>query len=159
MLMNALSSQSDLSLELQTSSVEVFSNSDFHGIYAESKLGSTTLTPVFSSLKASGPVAAGSTVVAGLAPASAFSLSVDGRATPRTTLGTWTPYFDVPQSPASPTATIVMHRIPFNGLLAFLTLAMWLIVWLGFGWIQRVEWLFTGRRRRATPRRQKERDE
>jgi GT2 family glycosyltransferase len=159
MLMSALSSQSDLSLELQTSSVEVFSNSDFHGIYAESTPGSTTLTPVFSSIKAAGPVAAGSTVVAGLAPASAFSLSVDGRATPRTTLGTWTPFFDVPLSPASPTATIVMHRIPFNGLLAFVTLVMWLIVWLGFGWIQRVEWLFTGRRRRATPRRQRVRDE
>ncbi len=159
MLMSALSSQSDLSLELQTSSVEVFSNSEFHGIYAESKPGSTTLTPVFSSTKASGSVAAGSTVVAGLAPASAFSLIVDGRATPRTTLGTWTPYFAVPQSPAAPTATIVLHRIPFNGLLAFITLAIWVIVWLGFGWIQRVEWLFTGRRRRATPRRQKERDE
>ena len=43
MLMSALASQSDLSLELQTSSVEVFSNSLFHGIYAESKPGSTTL--------------------------------------------------------------------------------------------------------------------
>ena len=123
MLASALSSQSDLSLELQTSSVEVFSNADFHGIYAESIPGSTTLTPIFSSTKASGPVAAGSTVVAGLAPASAFSLSVDGRAAPRTTLGTWTPYFDVPASPASPTATIVMHRFPFNGLLALVTLS------------------------------------
>jgi hypothetical protein len=30
---------------------------------------------------------------------------------------------------------------------------MWGIVWLGFGWIHRLEWLFTGRRRRVvTPK-------
>ncbi len=159
MLMNALASQSDLSLELETSSVEVFSNSDFHGVYAETKPGSKALTPVFTSTSASGPITAGSTVVAGLAPASAFSLDVDGRAVPRTTFGTWTPSFEVPAQPTSPTATIVLDRFPLDGILAGFTLAMWLIVWLGFGWIQRLEWLFTGRRRRRTPRRMRPRDE
>jgi hypothetical protein len=159
MLMSALASQTDLSLELQTSAVEVFSNSDFHGIYAETKPGSTAQIPVFSSSTASGPVAAGSTVVVGLAPASAFSLDVDGHAAPRTTFGSWTPSFQVPAQPASPTAAIVLDRFPFNGLLAGITLAMWVIVWLGFGWIQRLEWLFTGRRRRRTPRRIRPRDE
>ncbi len=158
-LMSALSSQSDLSLELQTSSVEIFSNADFHGIYAETKPGSTTLTPVFSSTEAAGPVAAGSTVIAGLAPASAFSLSVDGQAVPRSTFGLWAPSFEVPATPATATATIVMRRFPLNGVLAIFTLALWILVWLGFGWIQRVEWLFTGRRRRATPRRPRTADE
>jgi GT2 family glycosyltransferase len=160
MLMNALSSQSDLSLELQTSSVEVFSNADFHGIYAEATSGSTTLKPVFSSTKAAGPVAAGSTVVAGLAPASAFALTIDGQAVSRSTFDTWTPSFAVPATtPASATATIVMRRFPLNGVLALFTLVVWILVWLGFGWIQRLEWLFTGRRRRPTPRRQRRRDE
>jgi hypothetical protein len=160
MLMSALSSQSDLSLELQTSSDEVFSNADFHGIYAETKPGSTVVTPVFSSTEASGPVAPGSTVVAGLAPASAFALSIDGQSVPRSTFGTWTPSFAVPASTAATaTATIVMRRFPLNGVLALITLVIWILVWLGFGWVQRLEWLFTGRRRRATPRRQRRRDE
>lgn len=159
MLMSALASQSDLSLELQTSSVEVFANSVFHGIYAESAPGTTRLIPVFSSTSASGPVVAGSTIVAGLAPASAFSLDVDGRAVPRTTFGTWTPSFRVPAKALNPTATVVLNRFPLNGVLAGFTLAMWIIVWLGFGWIQRLEWLFTGRRRRRTPRRMRQRDE
>jgi hypothetical protein len=42
-----------------------------------------------------------------------------------------------------------LHQFPLNGLLAFLTLSMWSIIWLGFGWIHRLEWLFTGRARRA----------
>ena len=42
-----------------------------------------------------------------------------------------------------------MHQFPLNGLIALFTLGMWAIVWLGFGWVQRLEWLFTGRRRRA----------
>jgi GT2 family glycosyltransferase len=159
MLMSALSSQSDLSLELQTSSAEVFSNADFHGIYAETTPGSSGFTPIFSSTSATGLVTGGSTVVAGLAPASAFGLDVDGQAASRTTLGTWTPYFQVPATPATTTATIVMHRFPLNGVLALFTLAVWILVWLGFGWIQRVEWLFTGRRRRAAPRIRKVRDE
>jgi hypothetical protein len=47
---------------------------------------------------------------------------------------------------------LVLQRFPLDGILAGFTLAMWLLVWLGFGWIQRLEWLVTGRRRRAAPR-------
>jgi hypothetical protein len=154
-LRDALATQSDLALELATPSVEVYSNSLFHGIVAATAPGSTTLTPVFSSTSDEGPVPAGSTVVAGLAPAGAFALDVDGRAAPRTTFSTWTPYYQVATTPAHPTATIVLHQFPLNGLIALFTVGMWAIVWLGFGWIHRLEWLFTGRRRRpgaATPR-------
>jgi hypothetical protein len=99
-------------------------------------------------------------VVAGLAPASAFSLSVDGQAVSRSTFGTWTPSFAVPASTQpTATATIVMRRFPLNGVLALFTLVVWILVWLGFGWIQRLEWLFTGRRRKAAPKRQRRRDE
>jgi GT2 family glycosyltransferase len=147
-LLDALEDQSDLALDLSTPSVEVYSNSLFHGIVAATKPGSTTLTPVFSSTSNSGPLTPGSTVVAGLAPADAFALDVDGRAAPRTTFGTWTPYYQVATTPSVPIGTIVLHQFPFNGLLALFTMGMWGIVWLGFGWIHRLEWLFTGRRRR-----------
>jgi hypothetical protein len=129
----------------------VYSNSLFHGIVAETTPGSTTLTPVFSSTSNSGPVIAGSTVVAGLAPAGAFALDVNGRAVARTTFDSWTPYYDVPASPGRLTGTIVLHQFPLNGLIALFTLGMWAVVWLGFGWIHRLEWLFTGRRRRVAP--------
>jgi len=88
-------------------------------------------------------------VVAALAPAGAFALIVDGKPAPRTTYGTWTPYYSV-ASVAHPTGTIALRQFPLNGLIALFTLGMWAIVWLGFGWVQRLEWLFTGRRRRVT---------
>jgi GT2 family glycosyltransferase len=149
-LLSALSNQSDLALDLDTPSVEVFSNSLFHGIVSSTSPGSTMLTPVFSDTSNSGPLTSGSTVVAALAPAGAFALIVDGKPAPRTTYGTWTPYYDV-ASVAHPTGTIALRQFPLNGLIALFTLGMWAIVWLGFGWVQRLEWLFTGRRRRVTP--------
>jgi len=158
-LLDALENQSDLALELSTPSVEVYANSLFHGIVAATRPGSTTLTPVFPSAQRFGQLTAGSTVVAGLAPAGAFALDVDGHPASRTTFGTWTPYYQVPTSPAFPTGTIVLHQFPLNGLIALFTLGMWGIVWLGFGWIHRLEWLFTGRRRRVVPRKSEERDE
>lgn len=148
-LLSALENQSDLALELDTPSVEVFSNSLFHGIVAATNPGSTTLTPVFSDTSNSGALTAGSTVVAGLAPAGAFALDVDGHPAPRTTYDSWTPFYAVATSPAHPTGSISLHQFPLNGLIALFTLGMWTIVWLGFGWVQRLEWLFTGRRRRA----------
>jgi hypothetical protein len=147
-LVSALSTQSDLSLVLQTSSVEVFSNSLYRGIFAATNPGSTTLTPIFSSSSSSGPLIAGSTVVAGLAPAGAFALEVNGQPAPRTTFSTWTPFYQVAPTAQSPVGTITLHQFPLNGLVALFTLGMWAIVWLGFGWIHRLEWLFTGRRRR-----------
>ncbi len=152
-LVSALNNQSDLALELHTQSVEVFSNSLFHGIVAATSPGSTKLTPIFSSSSFSGALTSGSTVVAGLAPAGAFALDVNGKAAPRTTFNTWTPFYQVAATATAPTGTVVLHQFPFNGLIALFTLGMWGIVWLGFGWIHRLEWLFTGRRRRvSTPR-------
>ena len=47
---------------------------------------------------------------------------------------------------------MVLHQFPLNGLLALFTLGDVGLVWLGFGWVQRLEWLFTGRRRRRGSR-------
>ncbi len=149
-LVSALANQSDLALELHTQSVDVFSNSLFHGIVAATSPGSTKLTPIFNSSSFSGPLTPGSTVVAGLAPAGAFALDVNGKPAPRTTFDTWTPFYQVAAASTPPTGTIVLHQFPFNGLIALFTLGMWGVVWLGFGWIHRLEWLFTGRRRRVS---------
>jgi hypothetical protein len=158
-LATALNDQSDLSLVLQTSSVEVFSNSLFHGIVASSAPGSRTLTPLFSTTSNSGLLTPGSTVVAGLAPAGAFALTANGQPTARSTHHTWTPFYRVPTSPATLQGALVLHQFPLNGIVALFTLAMWALVWLGFGWIHRLEWLFTGRRRRARTRGERVRDE
>jgi hypothetical protein len=53
----------------------------------------------------------------------------------------------VPNSKHPEVATVSLHQFPLNGILAMFTLGMWLIVWFGFGWIERLEWLFTARRR------------
>ncbi|MHB2029772.1 MAG: glycosyltransferase family 2 protein, partial [Acidimicrobiales bacterium] len=95
-LLTALNNQSDLALELQTASVDVYSNSLFHGIVAATSPGSTTPSPIFTSSSFSGPLTSGSSVTAGLAPAGAFALDVNGRVAPRTTYGGWSPYFNVP---------------------------------------------------------------
>jgi hypothetical protein len=154
-----LNDQSDLSLVLKTPSVEVFSNSLFHGIISASKPGSTTLAPLFSTTSNSGPLTPGSTVVAGLAPADAFALDVNGQPAPRSTYEGWVPYYSVATTPATLKGALTLHQFPLNGLLALFTFGMWAIVWLGFGWIQRLEWLFTGRRRRVTPRGEPGHDE
>jgi hypothetical protein len=158
-LATALNDQSDLSLVLKTKTVEVFSNSQFHGIVAASLPGSTTLAPIFSTTSNSGPLTPGSTVVAGLAPAGAFALDVNGQPAPRSTYDTWTPYYSVASAPATLEGKLTLHQFPLNGLVALFTLGMWAIVWLGFGWIHRLEWLFTGRRRRVTPREEPSLDE
>jgi hypothetical protein len=107
------------------------------------------LTPIFSDRSNSGDLTAGSTVVAGLAPAGAFALKVDGHPAPRSTYDSWTPYYEVATLPTHPKGTIALRQFPLNGLIALFTLGMWAIVWLGFGWVQRLEWLFTGRPRRV----------
>ena len=160
-LLTALGRQSDLALELQTKSVEVFSNSLFHGIVSEEVPDAKTPSPVFSSTSLSGPLSAGATVQAGVAPASAFGLDVDGQPASRASDQLWTPIFQVSSTAASvdgqgPTGQLVLRRLPFNALLAGFTLLMWVLVWLGFGWVHRLEWLFTGRRRAAHARREKE---
>ncbi len=151
-LETALNDQSDLSLVLQTPSVEVFSNSLFHGIVAQTDPGTSRVVPLFSTTSNMGALFSGSTVEAGYAPASAFALSVNGKGAPHSTDDSWLSYFQVPNSTSTLTGTLSLQRFPFDAILAGLTLAMWILVWLGFGWIQRLEWLFTGRRRRERAR-------
>jgi GT2 family glycosyltransferase len=165
-LLTALGRQSDLSLELQTKSVEVFSNSLFHGIASESVAGGISPVPVFTSTSNSGPVVAGATVQVGMAPASAFGLNVNGQPAPRAIDDLWTPIFHVSATAtgagrlsAGPTGQLVLRRLPLNALIAAFTLLMWLLVWLGFGWVHRLEWLFTGRRRAQHPRHARDHDE
>jgi hypothetical protein len=165
-LLTALGRQSDLALELQTKSVEVFSNSLFHGVVAQ--IGPTMKTPLalFSNTSNSGPINPGATVQAGFAPASAFGLDLNGLAATRVTSDTWTPIYQVGDHVGAPStvvvpvqAHLVLKRLPLNALLAAFTLLMWLLVWLGFGWIHRLEWLFTGRRKPAHPRHARDPDE
>ena len=161
-LMTALGRQSDLSLEFQTKSVEVFANSLFHGIVSETVPGQKSPTAIFTSSSYSGPVIPGATVQAGVAPASAFGLNVDGQPASRAIDHVWTPIFHVSATAGSndgaagPTGRLVLRRLPLNALLAAFTLLMWALVWLGFGWVRRLEWLITGRRRTVHPRHAKE---
>jgi GT2 family glycosyltransferase len=152
-LVRELGRQTDLSLELQTNSVEVYSNSLFHGLVAQSS--ATGWVPVLGGAGVTGPIQPGETVLSGLAPASAFTLSVDGHAVSRRTLYGWAPVYDVDTTSATPSAKLVLHRLPLNGLIALFTLLLWATVWLGFGWIHRLEWLFTRRQRRAVARHAK----
>jgi hypothetical protein len=164
-LLTALGRQSDLSLELQTKSVEVFSNSLFRGIVSETVADGKVPTPVFSSTANSGPVIPGASVQAGFAPADAFGLDVDAVAAPRASDHLWAPVFTVSATAGQsdgergPLGQLVLRRFPLNALLAAFTLLMWALVWLGFGWVNRLEWLFTGRRRAQHPRHAKETDE
>jgi len=147
LLLTELNRQTDLSLVLQTRSVTVYSNALFHGLVSQIPSGASSYQPVFANGSNTGPLAPNATVVAGLAPAGAFTLDVNGRPSPRSTNGTWTPFYKVGASASAPIGKLVLDQFPLNGLLALVTLGMWSIVWLGFGWIQRFEWLFTGRRR------------
>ncbi len=160
-LVTALGRQTDLSLVLQTRSVEVFANSLFHGLVAESSSGATGWAPVLNGTFKPGPVSSGTTILSGLAPASAFTLRVNGQpATLHTSYG-WAPTYQVATYPAPPTGQLSLHVFPFNSLLALLTLGLWILAWLGFGWVHRLEWLFTRRSRTTVaPRHAKrERDE
>jgi GT2 family glycosyltransferase len=145
-LTTALGLQTDLSLELQTDAVEVYSNSVYHGLVSETSASSPNATPVFSSSTNDGSLTSGDHVVAGIAPASAFSLVVNGHAVSRSTSFGWAPTFAVGDAGNSATGELVLHQFPFDGILAALTLGLWIVIWLGFGVIQRLEWLFTGRR-------------
>ena len=136
-----------------TDSVEVFSNSLFHGLVAQTS--PSGLLPAIGGAGIVGPVYSGSVVESGLAPASAFTLDVDGKAARRQTFDGWAPSYQVGTYSATPTAKLVLHRLPLNGLLALFTLVLWATVWLGFGWVQRFEWLFTSRARRSAARHAK----
>jgi hypothetical protein len=159
-LLTALDRQSDLSLVLQTQSVEVFSNSLFRGIVTQTAAGASV--GIVSPSSNEGIVNPGTKVTAGLAPASAFGLDVNGVPATKVSSPSWTPVFQVNAAgygTTLPTARLVLRRLPLNALLAAFTLLMWVLVWLGFGWIHRLEWLFTGRRRASHSRHAKDHHE
>ena len=155
-LMSALASQSDLAFESHSASVNVFTNSVFHGIVAERAAplasGETSSSPdsvqgwkpAIDYGTKEGVVSAG-TVLAGLAPSSAFALNVNGKDVARSGSLGWAATYTTPAG----VAKLVLHQIPLNGLFAAMTLALWVLLALGFGALERVERTF-GRRRRAT---------
>ncbi len=152
-LSTALGRQTDLALELSTSAVEVFGNSLFHGILAQANPTTSAqsgLSPVLNGTFSSGALAGGQPVLSGFAPSDAFTLKVNGRSLPRQASAGWASSYLVPESATPLQGQLVLHRFPFNGILALLTLLLWSVVWLGFGWVQRLEWIFTWRMRRAT---------
>ena len=143
-----LARQTDLALQLQSRSVTIYANADFHGLVAQSSRTTPTgWTPLTGNTFGTGPVTSGATVVAGLAPASAFALDVNGAAATRRTAFGWAPTYLVNHYSGPVTAQLVLHQFPLNGLLALFTLGLWAIVWLGIGSVQRIEWLFARRRR------------
>ncbi|HEY1223010.1 MAG TPA: hypothetical protein VGE75_05900, partial [Acidimicrobiales bacterium] len=158
-LTTALGLQTDLSLELQTSAVVVFANSMYRGLVSQSAAGSVTSTHLLASGVSSSTVSSDSTIRAGVAPASAFELEVNGSLVPRSVSDGWVPTYHVGNEATTATAQLVLHRFPWNGILAGFTLLLWAIVWLGFGLIQRLEWLFTGRRRQVVVARHARKDD
>ncbi len=156
-LVAALGHQTDLSLSLQTSSEETYSNLKFHGIVSATQAGHST-TPIFSNLTFSGEVPSSATIHAAMAPAGAFSLDVNGAPVARALRHGWGATYQTSSSSGSINiGTLVLHQFPLNGLLAGFSLTLWLVVWLGFGWIQRLEWIFTFRgSRKVRPRRARE---
>ena len=147
-LVASLARQTDLALQLQSPSVTIYSNAAFHGLVAQSsRSASTGWSPLAGTTFATGSVSPGATVVAGLAPASAFALDVNGVAATRHTSFGWAPTYLINHYRGPAKAQLVLHQFPLNGLLALFTLGLWAIVWLGFGSVERFEWIFKRRRR------------
>ena len=130
-LLAALTRQTDLSLVLQTSAVDIFANAEFDGLVAE-RASSGPLQPILTNTFVPGPVRSPATVVAALAPASAFALNVNGRPVPRALAYGWAPTFRIGSSHGAVIAQLVVRRFPWNGLLALVTLVLWAVAGLGF---------------------------
>ncbi|NNN08838.1 MAG: glycosyltransferase family 2 protein [Acidimicrobiaceae bacterium] len=146
-LVPSLNAQTDLALELTTTSVQVYANAQFSGIVRERATKSSPWVSVLSPITHSGSLVGGGQVESGTAPAGLFSMVVNGHALPRSSLDGWAGSYVVPSSTTSVVGTLTLHEFPWNGLLALFTLSMWSIIWLGFGWVHRLEWLFAGRQR------------
>ncbi len=144
-LLGALSAQSDLSLVLATRSVTIYTNAAFHGLLSEypsqSNIASFLPAPVALPGTLFGPLKlSGQPVVASVAPASAFALDVAGRRVTRAIVNGWSPSFALSGTGAA-RGRLVLHRFPWNGILAGFTLALWAIVWMGFGWLEPLEFV------------------
>jgi GT2 family glycosyltransferase len=145
-LVPALTRQSDLALASHTASVIVFDNAVFHGIIAQraQPLSPSTTSSNPSSVVGWRPaidygtkvgVVSHGTVLAGLAPASAFALSVNGIDAPRSSAFGWAATYAVTDGQAK----LVLHQLPLNGVLAALTLAVWVAIALGFGGLEALD--------------------
>jgi hypothetical protein len=150
-LLNALGNQSDLSLELATPDASIYSNAAFVGLVRAVNTTTGAATPAFTTQGFSGLVAPGARYVAGLAPAGAWALDVDGRGAARSTQHTWYPHY-APRVTRTTSATLTLHQFPLNGILALFTLGLWLVVWLGFGTLEMLEQLLAPRRGRRRKR-------
>jgi len=157
-LVTSLERQSDLALIAQTGGVYVFQNLRFHGILAsraapvgagESTSSSDSVAdwhPVLDFGYRSGSLPGG-TVVAGMSPATAFALHVKGVAVPRSGRLGWAATYET--SPG--VGSLVLHQFPLNGLLALVTLGLWVSFASGFGTIEMYEIVTGGRRKRGRP--------
>ncbi len=157
-LVTALSRQTDLALELRTRSVAVYANSLFHGVVAQAPRPGRGWTPLRGELFGLAPVTSSASVVAALAPASDFVLDVNGAPAPRTLSDGWAPTYQIGtyhQPPGSTvTARVVLDHLPWNGLLALVTLMLWALAGLAFTGLYHVSW-FARRRSGATGRHAK----
>jgi len=148
-VLGALNAQTGLALTLETASAAVYANVNFHGLYSAINPKTGRAEPILNAASPHGFLAPGvQRVTVGLAPASAFALDINGHPATRSTSFGWAPTYVLDTGAKTRLATVSLHQFPLNGLLALFTLGMWLVIWLGFGWIQRLEWLFTGRRPR-----------
>ena len=159
-LFASLARQSDLSLELTTRSAVIYADAAFHGLVSQS--ASSGSTPQLSQVAVPGttfgPLALnGTPVLAALSPANTFTLEVPGRRVSRG-VSDWVPTFRL-SGTGPATGHLVVRRFPVNGFLAGFTLCLWAVVWMGFGWLQRLEWLFRIRNQRLAIARHAKRDD
>jgi hypothetical protein len=163
-LATALNRQVDLAEASNSAGVTVYDNTLFHGVIAEraAPLSSHTSASnpssalgwsgVLSTLGRDGSINAG-TVFAGLSPASAFSLQVNGHTVGRASAFGWAARYDAPAG----VAKLTLRQLPLNAVIAALTLALWLLLGLGFGTLEILEGALHRRRQRnasLVPRRE-----
>ena len=155
-LIDGLDRQSDLALVAKSSGLLIYANKRFHGIVAQrtAPLSAATTSsdqdsvegwsPALHGEDLAGEVAAGQ-VIAGLAPASAFALEVDGHAVKRSTVLDWAAGYRT----TGGAARLVLHQFPLNGLLALFTVFLWVSYLFGFGVTERLGELMGRRQRRV----------
>jgi hypothetical protein len=158
-LERALDSQSDLVRVTTAASVIVYRNLAFHGVVAtrptpltadatSSSVDSVTgWSPALAFEQRLGTIAAGATL-AGVAPANAWTLVVNGHDVPRHTVLGWAAQY----TSTGGAARLVLHQFPLNGLLALFTLGLWLISLISFGGSERLAALLLRRRPRRRAR-------
>ena len=134
-LLPALRRQVDLVDESDVGGVDLFLNTASHGVVAErpQPLATTAAPGTFWGARywraaldptSSTGAVPGGTVLAALAPAGDFTLSVDGVAAPRASAYGWAASWRVPKG----RAVLSLDVLPLNAVLAALVLVLWLAV-------------------------------